>query len=47
MVATFSETRGPISKGYVTSQGIMMPKLLETLQYFWSYFSLFAFKKYS
>ena len=34
LVATFSETRGPISKEYVASQGIMMPKLLETLQCF-------------
>ena len=26
LVATFSETRGPVSKEYVASQGIMMPK---------------------
>ena len=35
LVATFSETRGPISKEYLSSHGIMMPKLLETLQCFW------------
>ena len=45
LVATFSETRGPISKEYVASQSIMMPKLLETLQCFWSHFSLFYFRK--
>ena len=47
LVATFSETRGPISKEYVASQGIMMPKLLETLQLFWSNFSLFPLEKYT
>ena len=47
LVATFSETRGPISKEYVGSQGIMMPKLLETLQFFWSNFSLFPLEKYT
>ena len=47
LVATFSETRGPISKEHVASQGIMIPKLLETLQCFWSHFSLFALEKYS
>ena len=47
LVATFSETRGPISKEYVASQGILMPKLLETLQCFRSHFSLFSLEKYS
>ena len=47
LVATFSETRRPISKKCAASQGIMMPKLLETLQCFWSHFSLFALEKYS
>ena len=47
LVATLSETSGPISKEYVASQGIMMPKLLETIQCFWSNFSLFALEKYS
>ena len=47
LVAAFSETRGPISKEYVASQDIMMPKLLETLQCFLSHFSLFALEKYS
>ena len=46
-VATFSETRGPISEEYVASQCIIMPKLLETLQCFWSRFSLFASERYS
>ena len=47
LVATFSETCVPISKENVASQGIMMPKLLQTLQCFWSHFSLFALEKYS
>ena len=47
LVATFSETCRPISKIYVASQGIMMPKLLETFQCFRSHFSLFALEKYS
>ena len=47
LLATFSETCGPMFKEYVASQGIMMPKLLETLQCFWSHFSLFALEKYS
>ena len=47
LVATLSETSGPISKEYVASQGIMMPKLLETIQCFWSNFSLFTLEKYS
>ena len=44
LVATLSETSGPISKEYVASQGIMMTKLLETIRCFWSNFAL---EKYS
>ena len=47
LVATFSETCKPISKIYVASQGIMIPKLLETFQCFRSHFYLFALEKYS
>ena len=47
LVAAFSETCRPISKIYVASQGIMMPKLLETFQCFRSHFYLFALEKYS
>ena len=47
LVATFSETRGPSSKKYVVLQGIIMPKLLQTFQCFWSHSTLLALEKYS
>ena len=47
LVTTFSETCRPIFQKYIASQGIMMPKLLETFQCFRSHFSLFALEKYS
>ena len=47
LVSTFSETRGPSSKKYVVLQGIIMPKLLQTFQCFWSHSTLLALEKYS
>ena len=47
LMATFIETCEPISEEYVASQCIMMRKLLETRQCFWSHFSPFPLEKYS
>ena len=46
-MVTFSETRGPTSREYVGSQGVMMPNLLQTVQCFWSHSSVFALENYS
>ena len=46
LVAIFYETRAHTSIKNVAEQGIIMENLLQTLQTFWSYFSLFNSEKY-
>ena len=43
LVAIFNEKLAPTSRKYVAEQGILMTNLLETLQFFRSQSSVFAF----
>ena len=46
LVATFNETRAPTSRRYVTEQGMLMPDVLRTFQFFRSHYSVLAVEKY-
>ena len=46
-MAAFSETGAFTSRWYQVEQVVLIPNLSETLEDFWSHYSVFALEKYS